>query len=456
MVASGPPSMPMPPGPAAPGLVRDVGRWAMVALMINGIIGAGIFGLPSRIHSLTGPYGLVAFVVCAVVVGCIGLCFAEVSSRFMDTGGPYLYTERAFGGLAGFLVAWLMWITRVTALGLISNVMASYLSFFWPPAGSGWGRAGAMSAAMLALTAINLAGVRLAAGVGGVLAIAKLVPLFLFVGVGVFFIEPRRFAAPSPPDASSLSQAVLQLIFAFGGFEAVVIAAGEARDPRRDVPFALLAALACVTLLYVLIQAVCIGTLPALATSEKPLADAARRFMGAPGASMVALGALVSTIGTLGASLLVGPRLLFAMAERSQMPRWLGSTHARFHTPHRAILVTGAVALALSISGTFTYLLGLNVIARLATYLGTAGALVVFRRRERDRPALFSVPAAGLVVPLALAACLWLLARSGTRELRDASIAVGSGLVIHAAHRWWRARHPAPGPAELQGAAPPP
>ena len=178
--------------------------------------------------------------------------------------------------------------------------------------------------------------------------------------------------------------------------------------------------------------------------------------MGAPGASMVALGALVSTIGTLGASLLVGPRLLFAMAERSQMPRWLGSTHARFHTPHRAILVTGAVALALSVSGTFTYLLGLNVIARLATYLGTAGALVVFRRRGRDRPALFSVPAAGLVVPLALAACLWLLARSGTRELRDASIAVGSGLVIHAAHQWWRARHPAPGPAELQGAAPPP
>jgi amino acid transporter len=124
------------------GLVRGIGRWDMVALMINGIIGAGIFGLPSRIHSLVGPWGLLAFVACALVVACMALCFAEVSSRFTLTGGPYLYTQQAFGPLAGFLIGWLLWITRLTALAAIGSVMASYLAFFWTPAAAGssaWG-----------------------------------------------------------------------------------------------------------------------------------------------------------------------------------------------------------------------------------------------------------------------------------------------------------------------------
>ncbi len=415
---------------ALPPLAREIGRWAMVALMINGIIGAGIFGLPSKVHALAGASGLLAFAACALIIGCIALCFAEVSSRFTGTGGPYLYALEAFGDLAGFLVGWVTWLARVTALATISNVMASYLAFFWPATGAGWGRAAAMAAVTATLTAINLVGVRQAAGSIGLLTIGKLTPLVLFVGVGLFFIDTRTFSLAGAPDAASFTQAVLQLVFAFAGFEAVVVAAGESRDPRRDLPFALFVGLATATVLYILIQVVCIGTLPSLAASERPLADASVCFAGAIGGSVITVGALVSTIGVLCGVVLVAPRILYAMSERGQLPRALGLTHPRFHTPSVAILVTAAVGLALSISGTFSYLVNLNVIARLVTYASTAGALVVLRRSERDRPALFSVPAGGLVASLCLGACAWLLVASGARGLRDMGIAIACGLAL--------------------------
>jgi amino acid transporter len=412
----------------------------MVALMINGIVGAGIFGLPSKIHAIAGAYALIGFAACALVMAAITLCFAEVSSRFTLTGGPYLYAEEAFGPWVGFLSGWLIWITRLTAIATIATVMTSYLAFFWSPAASGSGRAAAMTVAIAALTILNLAGVRQTAGVVMGLTIAKLVPLLLFVGVGLFSIDPHRFAGARPPSVGSLSQVVLQLVFAFGGFEAAVIAAGECKDPRRDVPFALLISIVAVTLLYAAIQVVSIGTLPALATSEKPLADAAVRFMGGAGASVVALGALISTLGTLCASLLVGPRVLFAMSERERLPRWLARTHPRRHTPQVAILLTAGAALALGLTGTFTRLLTLSVIARLACYLLTAIAVPVLRRRARGEPALFSIPGAPAVVSLAIAACLWLLSRSGARERRDVAIAIALGLLLHVVHLGVRAR----------------
>ena len=422
-----------------PGLVRGVGRWALVALMINGIIGAGIFGLPSRIHALVGPWGLLAFIACAVVVASICLCFAEVSSRFIQTGGPYLYTRQAFGSTAGFLMGWLSWLTRVTALAVISGVMADYLAFFWAPAAAGWGRAAAIGVVMTAFTIVNLIGVVRAATVVKVLTVGKLVPLLLFVGVGLFFLDPHRFALGQAPEAGTFSKAVFQLVFAFGGFEATVVAAGEAKDPRRDTPFALMAAIGIATLFYVSIQAVCIGTLPGLATSAKPLADASERFMGSRGGAIIAFGALVSTVGTLCSSLLAAPRLIYAMSEQRQLPGWLGAIHRRFRTPHVAILLTGAAGLALALSGTFTYLLTLNVITRLLAYLSTAGALLVFRWRGREEPARFSVPAGPLVATLTIAACLWLLAQSGGRDLRDVGIALAAGLIVHLAVRWRRA-----------------
>jgi amino acid transporter len=382
---------------------------------------------------MIGPYGLLAYAVCAGIVALIALCFAEVSSRYTRTGGPYLYTTHAFGATTGFAVGWLMWLTRVSAAAAICHVMTSYLSFFWAPAADGVGRAIAIGAALSAVTAINVAGIRHAAAAGAGFAVAKLVPLALFIGAGLFFIDPAAYAGAPPPAAVPFSQAVLVLIFAFVGFETTTVTAGEARNPTRDIPIALLAGIGIATVFYVLIQIVCIGVLPDLATSTRPLADAALRIAGPLGGAAISLGAVVSTTGTLFASLITGPRVLFAMARDERLPAIFAATHARFHTPHAAILVTGVAALLLAWTGTFIHLATLSVIARLSAYVATALALLVFRRRD-TKPAPFRLRAGGLIVALACAACVWLLTTSALREVRDVAFATAVGFVLYAAH----------------------
>ena len=198
------------------------------------------------------------------------------------------------------------------------------------------------------------------------------------------------------------------------------------------------------TLLYVLIQVVCIGTLPGLSASTRPLAESAEGFMGPAGAIVVTLGALISTTGTMFSTLFLGPRVLYAMAERRQLPAVFGATHRRFKTPHVAIALTSMLALTLTVSGTFSYLVGLSVITRLIIYLATAAALVVLRRRSDAAPAQVPVPGGTAVAVLAIAACAWLLSNSEPRELRDTGIAIAVGLALYGAETLWRRRRASP------------
>lgn len=417
------------------GLVRGVHRWDAVALMINCIIGAGIFGLPSRVYQLTGTYSLIAYIVCAVIVSIIAFCYVEVSSRFTQTGGPYLYAREAFGPGIGFQVGWLAWLARLSSFAFILNVLVSYLSYFWPPASSGVARTAIMTGVVAVLTAANLIGIRRAATLSDVLSVGKLIPLLIFVAVGIFFISPERYAFDSPPALGSFSLAVSQLFVSFTGFELALIAAGEARDPQRNLPFAMMTALAVVVLIYLLIQLVCIGTLPNLGGSEKPLADASNLFMGSHGASLITIGAVISTTGTLSAILLAGSRLPFAMAEQDHLPRFLAATHRRFRTPHNAILVTAAIGLALALSGTFVYAITIAAISKLLTSASTCAALPVLRRYEATHPARYRVRAAPVLVSISLIFCGWLLIHSGWSEIRDVAVAVMIGTGFYIASR---------------------
>ena len=428
----------VPRPPAA--LVRDVRRWDTVALMINSIVGAGIFGLPSRAYALTGTYSLLAFVVCAMVVALLALCFAEVSSRFTATGGPYLYARAAFGPGAGFAIGWLAWLARLASLAFICNVMVSYLAYFWPPAASGVGRALVMTGVVGALTAVNVRGVGRGALASDAFAVAKLTPLFLFVGVGLALVAPGRYALSAAPAPAAFSLTVAQLFVSFTGFELGAIAGGEVRDPQRTMPFAILTALSVVVVLYFLIQVVCIGTLPGLAASDKPLTDAASLFAGRAGASVITLTALLSCAGTVSAILLAGSRLPFAMAEEDALPALLARTHPRFHTPDASIVATALIGLAMALSGTFVYALTLASISKLITAIATCVALPLLRRREGALPARFRTPAGTAVAAATLVLCAWLLASSGWRELRDVGIAVGLGFLVHAS--WALARRP--------------
>jgi amino acid transporter len=384
-------------------LRRDLRKWDLVSLVLNLIIGAGIFGLPSRVYALSGVYSLFAYAVCAVLVSLILACFAEVSSRFRDTGGLYLYAREAFGELVGFEVGWLAWLVRLTAFAALCNLFVDYLGFFLPAAASGSGRAIVIALVVAALATVNISGVRLASTFGNVFTIGKLAPLVLLVVVGVAHVEPANFAPAAAVNYDALSGSVLLLVFAFAGFESAVIPAGESANPQRDIPHALFIGIVITSVLYIAIQAVCIGVLPGLASSSRPLADVGSLLLGPSGAALVSAGALISVMGTMNAGMLSAPRLLFAMAERGQLPPQMAATHPRFGTPHAAICLSAAGMLALSLGATFVSAVTLNTVIRLMTYFITCAALPILRRRRAGEPAQFVVPAGALVSALALA-----------------------------------------------------
>lgn len=275
---------------------------------------------------------------------------------------------------------------------------------------------------------------RPAALVANVFTVGKLVPLVLFVAVGLFFVEPANFVPRITPAAADFSSAMLLLVFAFTGFETATVPAGEVRDPRRNLPFAILAAMAVIVPLYVLVQVVCAGTLPELAGSSRPLADAAARFAGASGAAVITVGALISIAGTLNGLLLAAPRILFAMAEQRQLPRALAATHARFRTPHIAIVASAACMLALTLSGSFLTAVAISTLARLLAYAATCAALPVLRRRDRpgdvDAAASFRAPGGMATVVVALGVIAWLLTQGSAREVRDVAIAMALGFLL--------------------------
>lgn len=416
-------------GMAAAGgpLVRGIGPRSLAALFVNAVVGAGIFGLPSGVHALLGPWALVAYVGCALLVLLIVLCFAEVGSRFERTGGPYLYAREAFGPLVGFQVGWLVWLTRVTAFAALCNLLLEYLSWFWPAADGPLWRIPLAVALTLVFALVNVRGVRTAAVVANIFTVGKLVPLVLFVLVGLWFVEPARFVPPAVPRLQDFSAGMLLLVFAFTGFETATVPAGEVRDPRKTLPVAILAALAVIVPLYVLVQVVCIGTLPGLAASDRPLADAASAFAGSAGAAVIVAGALVSIAGTLNGLVLAAPRLLFAMAEHGELPRWLAATHPRWRTPHVAIAVTAACMLALTLSGSFLGAVAISTLTRLLAYAATCLAVPVLRRRDDVPEARFRAPGGTATVVVALAVIAWLLAHGSARELASVAVAMALG-----------------------------
>ena len=415
-------------------LVRGIRRWDLVAICINGIIGAGIFGLPSRVYGLIGTYSLIAFVACALVVALIILCFAEVSSRFEETGGPYLYAREAFQPAVAFEIGWLIWLARVTAFAANCDLLINYLSFFWLSATTPLWRALVIILVVTVLAIINLLGIRQAAIVSNAFTIGKLVPIILFIAAGLFFLNPQAYELGATPSTGDFSKSVLLLVYAFTGFEMATIPAGEVRDPQRNLPRALLIAIVVVATLYILIQVVCVGTLPGLAQSQKPLADAGSQFLGAAGGAIISAGAIISISGNLNILLLSGSRLPFAMAEQKQLPAVVGKIHGRFFTPYISILITAGLMLFLTLKSSFLEALTISTIARLVTYGATCLALPVFRTRRETQPALFRLPGGTVIAILSLLLIVWLLFTSTLKEAWAATVAAAVGLAIYLAY----------------------
>lgn len=423
--------------PARPQLIRAVGLASLTAIAINGMVGSGIFILPAQVAKLLGPAGLAAYLIAALAVGLIVLCFAEVSTLFDQSGGPYLYARAAFGNLIGFEIGWMLLLARLTSVAAISNAFAAYLGFFWPWAAAGIGRVAVITLALAVLAFVNYLGVRNGARMNDFLTIAKLGPLLIFVVAGLFMLQrPSAFALPP---SSSLQQASLLLIFAFGGFEFAVLPGEEIIRPKRNLPIALISAIGVVTVLYVLIQYVAQSALPDLGSSATPLASASRSFLGPLGGILLTAGAVFSTTGTNSALMLVIPRIIFAMAEGRQLPLTLAKVHPRHRTPHIAILAAAVVGWASAMYSGFAALAAISAIARLLYYIATCVALVVFRRTRRDAPRGFSVPG-GPVIPLAaVALSIWLLMGSTAAQISISAGTLAAGAIVYWSYQWYLA-----------------
>jgi amino acid transporter len=417
------------PGVAQPpGLVRAIGRWDFTAAIINGVIGSGIFSLPSVLAGLTGAWSPLTFVLAGLGMLTMLLCMAEVASRFTEAGGPYLYVREAFGRDAGFQAGWLTFFIRATSAAAALNVFTDYLGPLAPALAQGMGRVATMTVVLGIITAINVLGVRQATWAVDVLTAGKLLPLLLLIALGLPRVSGAVLATQTVEHAD-WTQAVLLLVFAYGGFDTPLIVAGEVRRPRKDSAFALIVGMAVIASVYTLVQVVAVGVVPAVAATKAPLAEAYRLLMGRPGVLLITLGAMVSTYGLATGSVLAAPRLLFSMAQRDELPAVLGHVHPRFRTPDVAILSYAAVTLGFALYGSFTWNATVSAIVRLVTYGLICAALLVFRRRGGEEPG-FRLPGAIVIAPVAIAFALWLLS---TRTFRQAWVlavlmAVGWGL----------------------------
>jgi APA family basic amino acid/polyamine antiporter len=427
LVASGPDT-------TRSGLLRAISRWQLVGMAVNDVVGSGIYLLPAGVAALIGAVSVWAVVLAGLATALLVLCFAEASSYFDQPGGAYLYTREAFGHFVGFEVGWMIWLSRVAALASLANGLVQASAYFWPAAAGGRIRVAILCGVILLLAWINIRGVKAGAHTAVALAIAKTLPLIFFIAVGAWFIEGWRLAPTAVPHGGTLGRAALLLLFAFGGYENTPAAAGEYRNPRRDVPFALLLMISSVTLVYASVQVVAVGTLPGLAQSTSPLADAAGRFAGHWGGWLLTLGATLSIVGIMGSSTLTGPRYLFALACDGYGPRWLAHVHRRYHSPAAAIAVQTAIVLPLALSGSFVYLATITVITRLIANIGTAAALPILRRRLGDRPGGVRLPLGSTIPVAALALSIALLSSARTSSLLPVVGAFAIGVVIY----WFR------------------
>lgn len=419
------------------GLVRALGRFDLTALVVNSVIGSGIFGLPAILIVLVGRWSPVAYLLAAAGMAIIALCLAEVASRFRAAGGPYLYAREAFGSFVGLQVGWIHWLVRIAAAAANANLFVLYLAEFWSGASEPVVRLLVLSLIFFSLGVANYRGVRAGAQVSNFFTAAKVLPLAFFILVGLFFLRGENFAAGAGGGSGDWTQALLLLVYAYGGFESAMIPAGEARNPRRDAPFALLVGFALITLIYTLTQIVVVGTLPAEAVTDRPLATAASQFLGRGGGSLLAVAALVSVYGLLSSTLLNTPRLTYALAERGDFPAFFGAVHPRFHTPHVSIVAYAILSWGLAVWGSFEWNALLSAVARLLIYGTTCAALLVFRRRNQQQA--FRLPA-GVVFSLAgMAFCLGLLLRIGRGEL----LILGITALLASATWWWARRRAA-------------
>jgi len=422
-------------------LVRAIGTWALAAGVINVTVGGGIFRLPADVAAALGAAAPIAYIVCAVAMGLIVLCFAEAGSRVSLTGGPYAYVELAFGPYVGFLTGVLIWLLGTTAVAAVSTVFATNAAKLFPVFEQPMMRALLLAGSFATVATVNILGVKQGSRLNGIATVAKLLPLALLVLAGVFFIDRDNLAMATAPAVGDVTRASIVLIFAFSGIESALVPSGEVKDPARTVPRAVFTAMIAITVLYIAIQLVAQGVLgPALATSTTPLADAAGVVLGPWGRILLLSAVVVSTFGYLSGMTLAIPRALYAFGRDGYLPSAVAAVHPRFRTPHVAIAIQSVLACALAISSRFGPLAIIANVAALLVYFGCSVAAWQLRRRNVAAGGIpFRVPGAAVVPFLSCAMIIGLLSSITLPEWRVLGIVLVVASVLFVLTRKRRA-----------------
>jgi amino acid transporter len=403
------------------GLIRAMGVRGLTAAIINYTIGAGIFVLPAVVAAKVGNASPLIYIICAVAMALIVMCFAEAGSRVPLSGGTYAYSETAFGPYVGYMVAMLLWLgANVLASAAVANVSVDTLAQIFPMFSKPAMRTSFLIGMYALFAIINVRGVRAGARSVQTVTAGKLIPILLLIVVGLFSIKGSNLTWPGLPPAGDISRTSMMLIFAFMGFESALTPSGEVKDPVRTVPRSVFIALLSVTVIYVLIQIVSQGVLGAdLAVNDKaPLAETASRLMGNAGRILVLAGAVISTFGFVGGDILCSPRAVYALGRDGLLPSAFGRIHDRFRTPYIAIVTHAALCAAFAVTGSFNALLVLSVLSALIVYLICCLAAIQLQRKnirvEGSIP--YKVPGGRVVPVLAAAIVIWLMSSSTAKE----------------------------------------
>ena len=418
-------------------LRRELGKWDLTALGVNQVIGGAVFLMPAIVARQIGAWSWIGVAIAGVMSMAIALNFAEAGSRFDATGGPYLYTRRAFGSFVGFELGWMQWVTRVTSWATVVNGLVDAVGYYSPSIRAGGWRVVVITTTVAIITFINVLGIRQSAIVVNTLTIGKVVPLAIFIVFGLPHVVPSALQPHETLTWAQVTTAALYLIFAFGGYDTVPVPAGEARNPARDVPFAMVMSVAISGTIMCLAQVVALGVLPNILASTTPLADAAVLFLGGGGALLLTVGAVVSTSGNNLGGALAGSRILYALAERGDVPSVFAKIHPGFRTPVVSILTTSAITLVLAVSGSFTSLAPVSALARLIVYVCTCASVIALRRLG---PAPFTIPGGLLVPVVGLVGSVAIIGGATAIQLQVGGAAIVVGAMLFWISRQWGSR----------------
>lgn len=414
-----------------PGLIRGIGIVGGALLVLNGMVGSGIFALPPVVAANAGTLSPWLFLATSVLFMTVVLTFAALASFFRESGGPVLYATAAFGPLVGFSTGWMYYVSRVVALAANARILQIYLGAIWPWFHSDVGQIAVVTTIIGGLTIINVRGVKNGVRTLGVFSVLKIVPLLALILLGMQYFSAETLLPSGDDTIDELGGTVLLLLYAFIGFETVLITAGETANPRSTLPRTMILMVIATGVFYCLIMAVYNSVLPSSTDPDATLIDVGRVLAGPVGVIAVTLTAIFSISGSLSSMMLAGPRLTFALGENRLLPEWFSHVHARFSTPANSVLFMGGLAFLIAVSGSFVKLAIATSLARLLAFIVCTAALPVIRKRaDADARAQSFHLRGGLVIPVcAFFLCLWVVSKSPP----DAWLMVGglllSGLV---------------------------